>query len=505
MNPITLFLACAPAPLPPDGGAASTPTVGTAVTSPGGLVTTPAGATSPPPTTPSTTTPTPSTTGTDPGTGTAPEPVDCGPAVAAGWEVCAEDVDRCEVVFEDGAGCDAVCAAVGLPCTSAWEDLAGDCAPDESRPAVSCASAHRSDFCVCGGDGVPVAEPALDPLEQLLAERAGYGARTEGGDPGLSYVVTSLDERGPGTLCEALEDGDAWTITFDVDGTITWDDPCELQSNKTVDGRGHDVTVDGTWRFEDVHDVIVSDLTLTRSLRSGEDECEQDGDVVLVLGTGGPDPGDFTSHDLWFHHLDVSDGGDGLIDIRGGTDLTISWSRFHDHKKVTLAWQSIDGDETAGMRVTWHHDHFDHTTVRNPRFHYGEAHYVNNLVDGWWQYGASSYDGARFLSEANVYRAEADCVGIPGVFPCEDTNPCGGDDDWFVDRSVAVVTEDEGNHPGYVDSVGDWLIGGARVDVREPQRVSRPPADLDVVAEPADAALEAEIRAGVGPRSTWSP
>jgi pectate lyase len=451
-----------------------------------------------PPTTPGTTTPTTTTT-------TPTTPVDCAPVEAAGWSLCTSTADRCEAVFTDGASCDAVCASVGLPCTAAWDDLDGTCSPDTSRPAVACDSGHRSDFCVCGGDGVPVTPPALSRAESLLAERAGFGALTTGGDPDLEYVVTSLGERGPGTLCDALESATAWTIVFDVDGTITWDDDCEVRSDKTVDGRGHDVTVDGTWRLEDVHDVIVSDLSLTRTLRSSEEACEQAGDVIVVLGSGGDDPADFTSHDLWFHHLELFDGGDGLIDIRGGTDLTISWSRFRTHKKATLAWQTKDGDEAAGMRVTWHHDHFEGTSVRNPRFHYGEAHFVDNLVEAWWQYGAASYDGARFLSEANVYAAEPDCVGIPGVFPCVDPNPCGGDNDWRVERSDAVVSSGEGNDRGYVDSVGDLLLGGARVSENEPGRVSRPPAPYDVVAEPADAVLEAAVRAGAGPRTTWRP
>jgi len=289
---------------------------------------------------------------------------------------------------------------------------------------------------------------------------------------------------------------------FAVDGFIRWDTDVRVESNKTVDGRGRDITVDGTWRLEDVHDVIISDLTLTRSIREGEQACEQDGDVIDIRGAGGSIPSDFTSHDIWIHHIEFRDGGDGLLDIRGGTNITISWSRFLDHKKVSLAWQDTDGQPTPGMQVTWHHNHFDHTTVRNPRFHYGRAHYVNNFVDEWWQSGAASYDEAQFFSEANVYLAADDCYGIPGVSPCEDANPCAVNNDWFVDRSLAVVHAGS-SAPGYIKSVGDLLLNGAEVQSRNAAAVFDPADTYSMVVEPATEQLAEVIEAEAGPRYSW--
>lgn len=88
---------------------------------------------------------------TDPTEPTDPEPVDCAPLAAMPeWEVCGSTDERCDVVFRDGTGCDAVCTAAGLQCGGVYEDLDGECAPDTSRPALGCgATGHQSDFCVC--------------------------------------------------------------------------------------------------------------------------------------------------------------------------------------------------------------------------------------------------------------------------------------------------------------------------------------------------------------------
>jgi len=433
-------------------------------------------------------------------------PLDCSPidAADAEWQLCFEGEEHCEAIYTDGSGCHAVCAAVDLPCTGAYENRDDSCSPNQSRSPLSCDSGHQSDYCICGGTGLAsVEDPGGSRIDSLLEERAGFGGQAAGGDPALIFTVNTLADSGPGSLRQALESTEPWSIVFEVDGLIYWEDPVQVRSNKTVDGRGSDITVDGTWRLQDVHDVILSDLTLTRSIHEGEEACEQAGDAVTVRGSGGASPSDFSSHDLWFHHLDFRNGGDGLIDIRGGTQITISWSHFSDHKKVTLAWQDEAGLPTQGMQVTWHHNHFDHTTVRNPRFHYGKAHYVNNFLDEWWQSGAASYDAAQFFSEANIYLAADDCVGIPQVSPCEDLNPCAVNNDWFVDRSLAVVTSGS-SASGYVASSGDLLLNGAQIEIRQASSVFDPYESYDFTPDPATEGLAATIKAQVGPRTAWT-
>lgn len=435
---------------------------------------------------------------------TAPPPaVDCSAIAARGYPVCAERADACEVVFEDGAGCTAVCALAGLGCAEALENVDDMCAADRDRPAIDCDSGHQSDYCVCAGPADPNVDPPPmgDRFERLLAERVGFGRNARGGDPDRVYRVTNRRDAGNGSLRAALEDDTPWWIVFDVDGTIVLDDDIRIRSRKTIDGRGRDVTIDGTLRVDRTRHVIVSDVKMTRSIRGGENMCDQDGDGILITGRGGADPGDFESRDIWINHVEFFDGGDGLLDIRGGSNITVSWCRFHTHKKASLAWRDSEGDGTPGMHMTWHHNHFDGTSVRNPRFHYGWAHMFNNVWDEWWQYGAASYDGARMLTERNVFAPAADCNAIEMLMPCVDQNPCGDDNDLFVNRQIAVQTDGEDNAVGYARSVEDLLLGNAVIQVRSPERVPDP--GYAYRAEVADMDLAERVRAGAGPRVNW--
>ncbi len=76
-----------------------------------------------------------------------------------GWQVCEAAPERCTAVFDDGAGCTAVCAAAGMRCVESFENVDGECAADRTRPPLGCTDGHASDFCVCQrGECVPDCE-----------------------------------------------------------------------------------------------------------------------------------------------------------------------------------------------------------------------------------------------------------------------------------------------------------------------------------------------------------
>jgi hypothetical protein len=76
-------------------------------------------------------------------------PVNCAPLVASGVQLCDSAQDQCGAVFTNSNGCTAVCAAAGLTCALAYENVEGQCAADMTRPALPCDSGHQSDYCVC--------------------------------------------------------------------------------------------------------------------------------------------------------------------------------------------------------------------------------------------------------------------------------------------------------------------------------------------------------------------
>ncbi len=380
-------------------------------------------------------------------------------------------------------------------------------APDRPAPAMDVPAPPtdtgpaRTDATAPADAGTPQEDCTRYPFSNatLLAERVGYGRAATGGDPRRIYRVTTLsgDSTGSGSsgsLRRALESDEPWTIVFDVSGTITHRTRVNVRANKTVDGRGRDIHLRGELRLANVRNVILSDIRLSNDL---EGHCTQAGDVLNLTGSGTTDPAAFTTRDIWLHHVEVFNGGDGLVDIRGGSRVTISWSHFHTHKKGMLFQRDSADRETPGMRVTMHHNWFDRLSYRGPQLLHGRMHYFNNFQYQWMYYGVGSLGGAQLLSEANVYEARNACTPS-----CRDENPCG-DTEWFNDQTRAMVTEWDTNGVGNIRSVGDLFTNGARGMSRNPDTVWNPRDDYPYTAEPATTALAERVRTQSGPRTRY--
>ncbi len=146
----------------------------------------------------------------------------------------------------------------------------------------------------------------------LLDGAVGFGRDATGGADGCLVRVTSLADRGSGTLREAAErPGPAW-IVFDVGGTIRLDGYVNVRSDKTVDGRGRAIAIEGAgFAVVNTPNVVITDLEIR--------DVGDDG--VQIRGE--------RTTDVWLSHLTIWNVRDGYIDItRGAGDVTVSWSRF---------------------------------------------------------------------------------------------------------------------------------------------------------------------------------
>jgi len=398
-----------------------------------------------------------------------------------------DDAAATPVVHPDAAALDA--AAARPDATAGRADAA---APDANVPPPV-GDVHA------GGAYHPDEDCTQYPFSAtaLLAELEGFGRNTTGGDPARPYIVTSLGESGPGTLRAGLESNQPYWIGFDVEGDIVLDDDgrIEVTSNKTVDGRGRNITIKGSIRIRDAVNVIFTDLKMENDL---EGHCTQSGDVLPIGGDRGPTGADYHTRNIWINHMEIYNGGDGLIDLRGATDVTVSWAHMHTHKKGLLWSDPDDGLTGGGQHVTLHHSFFDRISLRGPQFIGGWLHFYNNYQFQWYEYGAGGLREAQFYSENNVYEAR------PGSFcfirsMCADPNPCG-DFDTRVSK-LGLVSDWSGNGIGYTKSVGDLALEGAILDQNEPARVTFDPASrYTYTAEPADMVLTDRLRRGTGPR-----
>ena len=249
-------------------------------------------------------------------------------------------------------------------------------------------------------------------VSSLLSQREGYGAKATGGLGGTFIEVTSDQDSGPGTLRAALaqaKKGPTW-IRFASDMTIVLDKQLRVPSNVTIDGRGKQVTlIDDGLGVYGSQNVILTHLTIDGRLN----RLTQ----AVNVANG--------SRDVWVDHMDLSRMSDRLLNVKNGsTDVTISWTKFHNSNKVMLLnnitsknlFENYDRDSIA--RVTLHHNYFFNTVQRNPRGQFGTFHLFNNLLENWDFYGMSFSLEAKAFVEGNIFNntAQRKCVE-PAFFP----------------------------------------------------------------------------------------
>ena len=223
------------------------------------------------------------------------------------------------------------------------------------------------------------------PHEKLLSENIGFGDNTTGGAGGPIVIVTTLDDDGPGSLREAATKTGAFWIRFEVSGVIALSSPIEVSSDKTIDGRGADITLtDGLFIQNGQSNVIINNLKLRNA----------PGDLIRLFNG---------SDRVWVHHCDLSEGGDGAFDAtEAATSVTISYTHIFDHDKAMLIGAGSPEGDGSTMRWTGHHNWYEDCVQRLPFIRFGWAHSFNNLIE--WRSGTAmnvKY-GGQMLIENNI-------------------------------------------------------------------------------------------------------
>lgn len=189
----------------------------------------------------------------------------------------------------------------------------------------------------------------------------GWGSTTPGGRGGRILFVTSLADRGPGTLREAVETPGPRTILFRVGGVIRLEKPLSLsgeeRSHVTIAGQsapGGGVALTGAELFisRGVHDVVIRHL---RFRACGEGPSVNTSVRRVVID-----------------HCSFSWAYDENLDLYVNvTDVTLSWNVFaeglHDGGHVKGAGHSCGLLVGKGSdRVSIHHNFLAGNEARNP-------------------------------------------------------------------------------------------------------------------------------------------
>ncbi len=180
-------------------------------------------------------------------------------------------------------------------------------------------------------------------------------------------------------------------------GDITIENANNANSYLTIEGVGNDAVVNGMGiRLKSASNIEVSNLGFMNCNSTAGDNIgmQQDNDHI------------------WVHNNDLFYGdagsdadqikGDGAIDNKNSTYITLAYNHFWDNGKASLL--GLSEKTTTGLYITYHHNWFDHSDSRHPRVRYYSAHIYNNYYDGNAKYGAGSTLGSSLFVEGNYFR-----------------------------------------------------------------------------------------------------
>lgn len=234
----------------------------------------------------------------------------------------------------------------------------------------------------------------------------GGGAYTSGGRGGKVFVVKSLDDRGPGTLREACEQGGARIIVFNVAGIIKLKSPINIRAPYiTIEGQtapGDGVCVAGESVLIDTHDVIIRFMRFRR----GQTEVTRRddalggnpvGNIILdhVSGSWGLDE----NMSIYRHVYDRKNDGKG--DKLPTVNVTIQNCIFSEGLDT---YNHAFGSTIGGRNSTFMRNLWANNIARNPSVGMdGDFGFANNVIFNWWNRSADGGDDKSFFNFINNY------------------------------------------------------------------------------------------------------
>ena len=258
------------------------------------------------------------------------------------------------------------------------------------------------------GKGKPFIPSAAKPSDLPQATvpafpgAEGGGKFSFGGRGGRVYVVTNLDDSGPGTLREACEAGGPRIVVFNVAGIIHLTKPIFIDAPYlTIAGQtapGDGICVAGESTLVNAHDVVIRYMRFRRGTTNVFDRDD-------ALG-GNPVGNIIVDHCSASWGLDENlsmyrhmyDPGHGQKELKLPTvNITIQWSISSE---ALNPYNHAFGSTIGGLNSTFHHNLWACNTARNPSVGmYGDFTFANNVLFNWRH---RSVDGGDQNSEFNI-------------------------------------------------------------------------------------------------------
>ncbi|MDF2380941.1 hypothetical protein JMG10_05680 [Nostoc ellipsosporum NOK] len=231
----------------------------------------------------------------------------------------------------------------------------------------------------------------------------GGGKFTMGGRGGKVYVVTNLNDDGPGSFRWACEQGGARTVVFNVAGIIRLKTPLIIRApyitiaGQTAPGDGVCIAGESVWI--NTHDVIVRFMRFRR----GETWVGRRDDAI-----GGNPVGNIMIDHVsasWgldenmsmYRHMYNDSTGKPAEDKLPTVNITIQNSIFSE---ALDTWNHAFGSTLGGENCTFMRNLWANNAGRNPSIGwYGIFNFVNNVVFNWVH---RSIDGGDYRAQYNI-------------------------------------------------------------------------------------------------------
>jgi hypothetical protein len=248
------------------------------------------------------------------------------------------------------------------------------------------------------------ARPTDLPQSSLLAfpGAEGGGAHSFGGHGGKVYVVTSLEDSGPGTLRWACEQGGARIIVFNVAGIIHLTSPIIVRAPYiTIEGQsapGDGICVAGESFWVNTHDVIIRYMRFRRGQTNvGRRDDALGGNPVgnIIVDHVSTSWGLDENFSMYRHMFDP---GDGSKEEKLGT-VNITIQNCISAESLDT-WNHAFGTTMGGENCMLVRNLWADNTGRNPSVGWnGVFNFVNNVVFNWHH---RSMDGGDYTSLFNI-------------------------------------------------------------------------------------------------------
>ncbi|MBL4684396.1 MAG: hypothetical protein JKY37_07385 [Nannocystaceae bacterium] len=268
------------------------------------------------------------------------------------------------------------------------------------------------------GDTPPL--PGEVPLE-------GYGTLSTFGQGGDECVVTTLNDSGPGTLRDCIEnrggnggDPEPRVILFEVGGTINvMSDIRVRQPYLTVDGLSAPapgITIEksgngtegefiiGTWPGNQTcgHDVLVQGLRFQGVWAHNTEDTSNNAGTIGLDGEDLP----LCLHHVVLNRITVLDAQDAAGDIWGSaSDITVQYSAFLDSLHPSTYSHSPGGEnDQQRERLSNHHNLYANFHERGPqvRGDNRDSNFEQNIVHRWAAFGFGGGYGMRLRCRDNA-------------------------------------------------------------------------------------------------------